>query len=90
MLPKTIDSIQKGCYYRDMDNKIVGIIDRYLEKNTISGSQFSKAIGMDPAMWSRIKNGKQDVTPGFLVAVGRAYPALQLNINNAMFATEER
>ncbi|AAW39837.1 hypothetical protein DET0252 [Dehalococcoides mccartyi 195] len=72
-----------------MSNKIVDIIKQYLGKNSISGNQFSRTIGFDPAIWCRIKHKKMQPSPAFLTSVARTYPELRLQIQESMFGTEE-
>ncbi len=72
-----------------MNNIIVEIIKQYLSKNAISGNQFSRTIGFDPAIWCRIKRKKMQPSPAFLTSVARIYPDLRPQIQESMFGNGE-
>ncbi|KSV16466.1 hypothetical protein DA01_03620 [Dehalococcoides mccartyi] len=72
-----------------MSNKIVDIIKQYLGKNSISGNQFSRTIGFDPAIWCRIKHKKMQPSPAFLTSVARSYPELRPQIQETMFGSDK-
>lgn len=72
-----------------MSNKIVEIIIQFLKEKTISGNQFSRSIGFDPAIWCRIKHQKMQPSPAFLTSVARIYPELRPQIQESMFGNGE-
>ena len=67
-----------------MLSKLVEEIKKLQQLKGLSDQKFSKAIGMDPGLWSKIKRGL--VPPGgkFLMSLASTYPELQLAVHEHM------
>jgi transcriptional regulator with XRE-family HTH domain len=73
-----------------MPTNLIDEIKKLQQLKGLSDQKFSKAIGMDPGSWSRIKRGL--VPPGgkFLTAVIQNFPELRLAVHEHMITGGEK
>jgi len=68
--------------------KLIEEINKMQKLKGLSGRQFSKAIGKDPSLWSKIKNGKALPGGKFLRAVASKFPELRLAVYDYMASSD--
>lgn len=67
-----------------MSETLIEDIKRYQALNGLSDGKLAKAIGIDPGLWSKIKNGKASPGGKFLRGIMKAFPELRLTVMKYM------